>query len=676
MSPSALHPAFGPTPVDPRRSPYTGLTRRHWLDLADHLLTAAAQYATADGAMIRPPGRESVSGPASDGLEGFARTFMLLAYRTAGDPARPPAQLEQYLDGFAAGMRPGPHQWPAIVPRTRQALVEAAALVLGLHHSRAHTWDRLDADTQERFTAWLSTCADLEIPDNNWHWFRVLAGTFLQTVGAPQARRLRRVTEADLARLEEFYVTAGWYRDGAGDAFDHYCGWAMQHYPLMWERMEQDLPAADRRSTAWQQRSRERLGRYLQDFPALVGSNGAPLHQGRSLIYRWAAATPVVMPFLAPGGAQGTEEIVGIDQPFSPGAARHLTSAMLRHFIDRGALGGDGLPGLGWFGPFPPLVQPYSAPASPFWAAKPFAALLLDPDHPFWTDTEQEWPHPQPPVQIAAAHWSAGVAGGIARIVNHGSNNPGAAGEVNPLYVRLGYSTATAPVSGPAGVLSADNHTGALMPGAEGERVLTRRRRIHRLPTSEAAAGSWYEDQGVRVVTVSALRGPWEIRVSRLARTAPTTGQGVASLGPLVAYDSGWAASASEPVPSGQVGTWCWALGEEGVLSLYASPGRQGGIEEHDGASALARFASVPSSVAPATEDEVVVSVTGLTRLPATPDTDQERIEAWLRFHSALEGPQVQVASEGADGATHLVRVRVGEEEVQLSSPHPLHLPG
>src|SRR5699024_5665719 len=68
-------PRLRPTPVDPRRSPYTGLTRRHWLDLADHLLTAAAQYATADGAMIRPPGRESVSGPASDGLEGFARTF-------------------------------------------------------------------------------------------------------------------------------------------------------------------------------------------------------------------------------------------------------------------------------------------------------------------------------------------------------------------------------------------------------------------------------------------------------------------------------------------------------------------------------------------------------------------------------------------------------------------------
>src|SRR5699024_7612409 len=303
-------------------------------------------------------------------------------------------------------------------------------------------------------------------------------------------------------------------RDGAGDAFDHYCGWAMQHYPLMWERMEQDLPVQARRSADWQQRSRERLGRYLQVVPALVGSNGAPLHQGRSLIYRWAAATPVVMPFLAPGGTEGFQStegvegvggtegfqdinviegtenvrgIHGIDQPFSPGAARHLASAMLRHFIDRGALGTDGLPGLGWFGPFPPLVQSYSAPASPFWAAKPFAALLLGPDHPFWTDTEQDWPHPHAPVQISAAHWSAGVQDGIARIVNHGSNNPGAAGEVNPLYVRLGYSTATAPVSGPAGVLSADNHTGALIPGAEGERVLTRRRRIHRLPTSEAA---------------------------------------------------------------------------------------------------------------------------------------------------------------------------------------------
>src|SRR5699024_10859162 len=269
----------------------------------------------------------------------------------------------------------------------------------------------------------------------------------------------------------------------------------------------------------------------------------------------------------------------------------------------------------------------------------------------------------------AAAHWSAGVAGGIARIVNHGSNNPGAAGEGNPLYVRLAYSTATAAVSGPAGVLGADNHAGALLPCEEGERVLTQRHRIHRLPAREAAAGSWYEDQGVRVVTVSALRGPWEIRVSRLARTAPTSGQGAASPGPLVAYDSGWAASASEPVPSGQAGYWAWAL-------RYAGPGRQVSIEGDDGASALARFVSVPSSTAPAGEDEVVVSVTGLTRLPAGPGTGQERIEAWLRSHSALEGPQVQVASEGADGAAHLVRVRVGEEEVQLSSPHPLHLPG
>src|SRR5699024_7300309 len=163
--------------------------------------------------------------------------------------------------------------------------------------------------------------------------------------------------------------------------------------------------------------------------------------------------------------------------------------------------------------------------------------------------------------------------------------------------------TATAPVSSPAGVLSADNHTGALMPGAEGERVLTQRRRIHRLPALEAAAGSWYEDQGVRVVTVSALRGPWEIRVSRLARTAPPSGRGAASAGPLVPSDSGWAASASGPVPSGQAGYWAWVLGDEGVLSLYASPGRQVSIEGHDGASALARFVSVPSSTAPAGED-------------------------------------------------------------------------
>jgi hypothetical protein len=57
-------------------SPLTGWPRAHWEALADHLLEAAVRYATPDFAQFRLPGRPSRSGLVSDGIEGFARTFL------------------------------------------------------------------------------------------------------------------------------------------------------------------------------------------------------------------------------------------------------------------------------------------------------------------------------------------------------------------------------------------------------------------------------------------------------------------------------------------------------------------------------------------------------------------------------------------------------------------------
>ncbi|MGW0203095.1 DUF2264 domain-containing protein, partial [Nonomuraea sp. NPDC003201] len=67
--------------------------REHWVKVADGLLDAVLPYASPGFAQYRLPGRTSWSGPGSDGLEGFARTFLLAAFRLAGDPAGAPAGL-------------------------------------------------------------------------------------------------------------------------------------------------------------------------------------------------------------------------------------------------------------------------------------------------------------------------------------------------------------------------------------------------------------------------------------------------------------------------------------------------------------------------------------------------------------------------------------------------------
>src|SRR5690625_3129404 len=78
------HPALALPPLDPISAPWTGLTREHWEAVADQLLLALRPHATERGAQIRIPGPASDSGVSSDGLEGFARSFLLAAALLAG----------------------------------------------------------------------------------------------------------------------------------------------------------------------------------------------------------------------------------------------------------------------------------------------------------------------------------------------------------------------------------------------------------------------------------------------------------------------------------------------------------------------------------------------------------------------------------------------------------------
>ncbi|MYV67598.1 DUF2264 domain-containing protein, partial [Streptomyces sp. SID2131] len=81
-----------PTPPEDRAlSPYTGWTRAHWEAAADRLLLGVRPFASPRHGLIGLPGpRPSWSGPRSDGLEGWARTFLLAALRVAGDRGADP----------------------------------------------------------------------------------------------------------------------------------------------------------------------------------------------------------------------------------------------------------------------------------------------------------------------------------------------------------------------------------------------------------------------------------------------------------------------------------------------------------------------------------------------------------------------------------------------------------
>jgi len=410
-------------------------TRDQWVAYADRILTGAREWASPGHARITPPGAEGGYGRAVDGLEGFARTFLLAGFRIAGERGQGlDALIEFYLQGITAGVDPdAPDRWVRLDEHP-QAKVEAASIALILDLTRPWIWDRLDTLTQQRVIDYFSpVVGDTTYPQTNWVWFRLVVQTFLRSVGGPWSAA---DVADDLARHDSFARADGWMSDGDERSFDHYVGWALHLYPVLWSRMQGAADLANGRTAA----DIVALDRYLLDAIALIGADGSPLLQGRSLIYRFAAAAPFWVGVLA--------EVPSL----SAGALRHAANRVVAHFDDHAVPDAEGLITLGWHGEWRALAQSYSGPGSPYWSVKGLLGVLLPADHPVWAAAAEPLPVETGDTlrTVRAAGWivSGTRADGIVRVINHGTDHATANSLVgdSPLYARIGYSTATSPL--------------------------------------------------------------------------------------------------------------------------------------------------------------------------------------------------------------------------------------
>ena len=67
-----------------------------------------------------------------------------------------------------------------------------------------------------------------------------------------------------------------------------------------------------------------------------------------------------------------------------------MASGSLLQFITREDFYFKGIPNMGFYGQFEPLVQGYSCAESPFWLGKIFLCLDLPEEHPFWSGERKE----------------------------------------------------------------------------------------------------------------------------------------------------------------------------------------------------------------------------------------------------------------------------------------------
>lgn len=386
---------FIPKTLDYDLSPYTGLTRESWLEAGSYMLEGIFQNIDDfEKPVIMPRKETQITYPhlnasaevqrtqrTAEVFEGLTRSFFIAApmlrnlpdlkvcgysmadyYKnqvlrvcTKGD--------ELYVGTYADQQEITGHDDPF---KPFQQTVETCALVICLWGSRAQIWDTYTKAEKDTIAEFLQGYAHENTVPQNWRLFNMLDMAFLNMEGYPIDRDIMR----DHAQaILNYYVGDGWYRDG--HSFDYYSCWAFNVYAPIW-----NLWYGYENEPYLAQKFEEQSNRLMETYGDFFDRDGWTNMWGRSNIYRNAATS-------AFDGNMMLHNSTG-----DPGLARRISSGSLMQFLGREDFLYQGVPTLGFYGQFSPLVQGYSCAESPFWLGKAFLCLLMPSDHPFWTAKE------------------------------------------------------------------------------------------------------------------------------------------------------------------------------------------------------------------------------------------------------------------------------------------------
>ncbi|MCR5294035.1 MAG: DUF2264 domain-containing protein [Lachnospiraceae bacterium] len=379
-------------------SPYTGMTREGWIEAGRHLLSGVFRHIKSfEDPIVLPRSETKITYPHPDSpanlheaecraerFEGLARTFLIAAPLLIDDPDCTVCGFrladyyrKQILRAFSPDdplcvgtygqlkeMAGGDDPFRAF-----QQTVETCPISIGLHICRESIWERYSKEERDTIAAFLSGFAHGNTVPQNWRFFNLLDLAFLYMNGYPIDEE---VMADHVSSLLSFYAEDGWYRDG--HSFDYYSSWAFQVYAPIWNNWYgyEHMPEAARLFE-------ERSNRLMETYPDFFDEDGHTNMWGRSGLYRFAAACPL-------------DANLSLKHPsIKPGLARRIMSGSLLQFLSREDfyVPGQGIPAMGFYGPFAPLIQGYSCAASPYWMGKPFLCLALPKEHPFWTAKEE-----------------------------------------------------------------------------------------------------------------------------------------------------------------------------------------------------------------------------------------------------------------------------------------------
>lgn len=314
-------------------------------------------------ARMLPAMAEYVVGGRAGGRRDELTAVLLSIYRTAFDPGQPDYWAEP------AGEKP------------TQRTVESSLVAMALARLGPEFVGRLSARERGNVNKWLTACTVVPERTNNHAWFTAVNQAARIKLGKTFAefRGDEKWMLDDLDAMDVLAANAadGWYSDDPKlTVYDYYNFWTFGNFPLFWSRIAGDLyPDRDARLRA-------RAGEFLKNTPYFFGADGAVPLFGRSLLYRWALLSPLVL-----GYQQGI-------WPYSPGMLRRIVRLNMAWWWGLGAYDAtlgklrETLSEVG----SKDVTEGYIDNGHPYWCMQGFSFLSIPDNDPFWTAAEEPLP--------------------------------------------------------------------------------------------------------------------------------------------------------------------------------------------------------------------------------------------------------------------------------------------
>jgi len=365
-------------------SPYTGMSKKHYIELAKYLLERAFKYVDSiETPLTFPvvPGKTYPQPNAPDWryraaeFEALERTFTLAGPLIHVDPETTINKIKlrdyyclQIYNSFTPG-HPNSLPLPEDLPDSNyQFTCEFGGLFKTLLLLPETLWPQFTEKQKNEMVTTISKWAHHRTTQNNWRIFNIIALSFLKKYGYAIDDDLLK---SHLLWVASYHSGNGWYLE---QTYNYYSISLFIVYTTIWNRTFGDEYYPE--ISAIIEQSAQKL---MESITSFFGRDGYINMWSRSICYRtWVS------------GAFPVSFMLKDQSLLDPGWARRLCSGSLLQFVAREEFYDNDIPSLGFYGQKEYMVQNYSCSGSPFLMFLPFICLALPDDSPFWSAVENE----------------------------------------------------------------------------------------------------------------------------------------------------------------------------------------------------------------------------------------------------------------------------------------------